>query len=368
MGTPPAFIQDNHTPLKASKNCRVPARDLVSPPELRCFIYSTETVGRGEAAAVTLTGPCYRRLLPNVAHGRRWPMMLANGTTVPRTAPTDVTSGGEARSDGGASFGFALLRGKRPHQEDFATAQARGGGALAWLGGRARFAAWQHVPGGAAGEQVGLFGVFDGHGGPNAADYVHGRLFSNLLRNEKFGTDAVAAITEAFEQTDSEYLMQHSEAVRDDGCTAITAVLLGKRLLVANAGDSRAVLSRAGKAVALSVDHKPNLREERLRIEDAGGVVVWAGTWRVSGVLAVSRAFGDRPLKRFVIPTPDVREEVLGARDEAVILASDGVWDEVVTLVHGIPDAQRAVRRLVEEAYTRGSLDNISAVVLKLRP
>lgn len=43
----------------------------------------------------------------------------------------------------------------------------------------------------------------------------------------------------------------------------------------------------------LSVDHKPNLREERLRIEDAGGVVVWAGTWRVSGVLAVSRAFGE---------------------------------------------------------------------------
>lgn len=77
----------------------------------------------------------------------------------------------------------------------------------------------------------------------------------------------------------------------------------------------------------LSVDHKPNLREERLRIEDAGGVVVWAGTWRVSGVLAVSRAFGDRPLKRYVIPTPDVREEALSSRDDSVILASDGVWD-----------------------------------------
>ena len=51
-------------------------------------------------------------------------------------------------------------------------------------------------------------------------------------------------------------------------------------------------------AYPLSVDHKPNRQDERTRIEDAGGVVVWAGTWRVGGVLAVSRAFGDRLLKR----------------------------------------------------------------------
>ena len=82
-------------------------------------------------------------------------------------------------------------------------------------------------------------------------------------------------------------------------------------------------------AVPLSIDHKPNTREERTRIEDAGGVVVWAGTWRVGGVLAVSRAFGDRPLKRYVIPTPDIRDEQLQPEDEALILASDGLWDVV---------------------------------------
>lgn len=82
-------------------------------------------------------------------------------------------------------------------------------------------------------------------------------------------------------------------------------------------------------AVPMSVDHKPNSKEERTRIEDAGGVVVWAGTWRVGGVLAVSRAFGDRPLKRYVIPTPDIREEVLSSSDDCLILASDGLWDVV---------------------------------------
>lgn len=82
-------------------------------------------------------------------------------------------------------------------------------------------------------------------------------------------------------------------------------------------------------AIALSVDHKPNSKEERQRIENAGGVVVWAGTWRVGGVLAVSRAFGDRPLKRFVISTPEVREEMLTSEDECLILASDGLWDVI---------------------------------------
>eukprot|EP00967_Tisochrysis_lutea_P043238 scaffold52215_cov15-Tisochrysis_lutea.AAC.1 len=82
-------------------------------------------------------------------------------------------------------------------------------------------------------------------------------------------------------------------------------------------------------AQPLSVDHKPNSKEERQRIENAGGVVVWAGTWRVGGVLAVSRAFGDKPLKRYVIATPDIREESLRDDDEFLILASDGLWDVI---------------------------------------
>ena len=39
-------------------------------------------------------------------------------------------------------------------------------------------------------------------------------------------------------------------------------------------------------AYPMSEDHKPNRVDERKRIEQAGGVVVWAGTWRVGGVLA----------------------------------------------------------------------------------
>eukprot|EP00878_Enallax_costatus_P013420 GHUV01014034.1.p1 GENE.GHUV01014034.1~~GHUV01014034.1.p1 ORF type:complete len:277 (+),score=54.61 GHUV01014034.1:429-1259(+) len=256
------------------------------------------------------------------------------------------------RPDGKVSYGFSLLRGKRSTMEDF------------------HHAKFTIDP--KSGQIVGLFGVFDGHGGPHAADYVCSNLFINLLRHSKFNSDITSALVESFEHTDSQYLKQSSSNSKDDGCTAVTAVVVGDRLLVANVGDSRAVLSRKGKAVPMSVDHKPNTREERTRIEDAGGVVVWAGTWRVGGVLAVSRAFGDRPLKRYVIPTPDIRDEVITKDDDCLILASDGLWDVVsnqdaVALVRNIKEADRAAHRLVEEAFQRGSNDNISCVVLKFR-
>ena len=75
------------------------------------------------------------------------------------------------------------------------------------------------------------------------------------------------------------------------------------------AGPDERALPRLA-AVPLSEDHKPNRIDERQRIESAGGVVVWAGTWRVGGVLAVSRAFGDRLLKRYVVAMPDITEQV----------------------------------------------------------
>lgn len=52
-------------------------------------------------------------------------------------------------------------------------------------------------------------------------------------------------------------------------------------MIVANVGDSRAVLCRDGKAVDLSVDHKPEDTKEKGRIEAAGGIVSDDG--RVNG-------------------------------------------------------------------------------------
>ena len=50
------------------------------------------------------------------------------------------------------------------------------------------------------------------------------------------------------------------------GCTACVCLLCGNKIYCANAGDSRAVMCRNGKAIPLSYDHKPNQVNENARI------------------------------------------------------------------------------------------------------
>jgi serine/threonine protein phosphatase PrpC len=74
------------------------------------------------------------------------------------------------------------------------------------------------------------------------------------------------------------------------GCTASVILITKTELYCANAGDSRTVLCKKGRAKDLSVDHKPDLPSERNRIEKANGFVE---DKRVNGMLALSRALGD---------------------------------------------------------------------------
>ncbi|OMO61523.1 phosphatase 2C (PP2C)-like protein [Corchorus capsularis] len=250
--------------------------------------------------------------------------------------------------NGKFSYGYASSPGKRSSMEDFYETRIDG----------------------VDGEIVGLFGVFDGHGGARAAEYVKQNLFSNLISHPKFISDTKSAIADAYNHTDSEFLKSENNQNRDAGSTASTAILVGDRLLVANVGDSRAVICRGGNAIAVSRDHKPDQTDERQRIEDAGGFVMWAGTWRVGGVLAVSRAFGDRLLKQYVVADPEIQEEKVDSSLEFLILASDGLWDvvtneEAVAMIKQIQDPEQAAKRLMQEAYQRGSADNITCVVVR---
>ncbi|KAI1721516.1 protein phosphatase 2C domain-containing protein [Ditylenchus destructor] len=138
----------------------------------------------------------------------------------------------------------------------------------------------------------------------------------------------------------------------DSGATACVALLFENKVIVANVGDSRAVLCRDGHATELSVDHKPEDISEKERIEKAGGCVSEDG--RVNGGLNLSRALGDHFYKRnadipmedqMITAVPDILEIELTDKDTWLIVACDGIWNsmssqEVVDFVNERRDSK----------------------------
>ncbi|CAM6018534.1 unnamed protein product [Sphagnum balticum] len=102
-----------------------------------------------------------------------------------------------------------------------------------------------------------------------------------------------------------------------------------------------------------------------------GGIVVWDGThWLVQGVGGLSRAFGDRLLKQYVVAEPEIQEVTIEEGVDFLVLASAGLWDVVsnqdaVSMVQEyMADVEEAANRLTEEAHHRGSAKNITCVIV----
>jgi len=233
--------------------------------------------------------------------------------------------------------------------------------------------------------RMAFFGVFDGHSGRHAAEFTKVVLPFNVLRNPSFdahrllkeGVESDEAIPDGFMKTDSDFLAVAEKNDFKSGTTAVTLLLLDKHMIVSNVGDSEAVVCRDGKAVQLSTLHTPLNEKEKQRVAAAGGAIVHYGTWRVNGVLAVTRSIGDRTLKAHVTAHPDSVLEPITDKDEFIILASDGLWEmvkyqEAVDFVRaerakiraGDADARSVSRRLVDEAVRKESKDNITAMVI----
>ncbi|KAL2236905.1 UNVERIFIED_CONTAM: putative protein phosphatase 2C 60 [Sesamum indicum] len=225
-----------------------------------------------------------------------------------------------------------------------------------------------------------FFGVYDGHGGKVVAKFCAKYLHQQVLKHEAYlAGDIGTSVQKAFFRMDE--MMRGQRGWRElavlgdkinkftgmiegliwsprggdkndqaddwafeegphsdfsgptSGCTACVALIKGNQLVVANAGDSRCVISRNGQAYNLSRDHKPDLEVERDRILKAGGFI-HAG--RVNGSLNLARAIGDMefkqnkflpPEKQIVTANPDINIVELCDEDEFVVLACDGIWD-----------------------------------------
>ncbi|KAG5563009.1 hypothetical protein RHGRI_005677 [Rhododendron griersonianum] len=298
----------------------------------------------------------------------------------------------EDGQNGWVRYGLSSMQGWRATMED----------AVKWT---------QHAACTDLDDSTSFFGVYDGHGGKVVAKFCAKYLHQQVLKQEAYSAgDIGTSVQKAFFRMDE--MMRGQRGWRElavlgdkinkftgmiegliwsprsgdgndqvdewafeegphsdfsgptSGCTACVAIVRNNQLLVANAGDSRCVISRKGQAYNLSRDHKPDLEAERERILKAGGFI-HAG--RVNGSLNLSRAIGDMEFKQnkflpaekqIVTANPDINTVELCGDDDFMVLACDGIWDcmssqQLVDFVHEQLNVESKLSAVCERVLDR---------------
>ncbi len=235
-----------------------------------------------------------------------------------------------------------------------------------------------------------LLAVWDGHGGGECAEFCAQQVCPHLERRmremEKEGrrpdltvvlAKTAVDLNASFEKHwESQQGGRRTGKTSSPGSTATIALVRdGYELVVAQVGDSRALLCREGEPRRMTEDHCPSKEEEKKRIVRAGGFVECdnIGRYLVNGRLAMSRSIGDLDLKPFgVTPAADIRRRsIKHGKDRFLVLFTDGVSyvltdQEVVECLSRCDQPQEAAEKLVDQALLFASEDNITVLVLPL--
>lgn len=228
--------------------------------------------------------------------------------------------------------------------------------------------------------QSGFFAVYDGYNGAIAAEkcagYFHEILSDKIepvyrsdLSHKEVENQIITALKETYDEMDKFLLLGVNENSRNrwSGCSALTCLLRGNNLYVANAGTVRAILCKSdGSVVQLSRDHTPFNKKERRRITKNGQVSTSEKSVLVNGLVSSTRGLGnhgDPSLKSVVIHHPDVKCVPLDESDQFLILASNGIWEvfneqEVLLLLDDIIpelDVKAVVRRMQNSRSNKAS-------------
>lgn len=247
-----------------------------------------------------------------------------------------------------------------------------------------------------------MYGVFDGHGkaGHDVSDFVKVNLPKLILRDQRFRKpDMGDSLKDAFKKMQSLIATASRTGklqadMAGTTCSVAFHDVAANTLTVSHVADSTIVLGKrqGGKLVGskLTRDHKPDLPDERKRIEKAGGRVVFDGyanhrvyakNGRYPG-LNMSRCLGDLLGHQDAgcSAEPEVNTIPLQPEDEILLVCSDGVWEflepeEVVDIVNVAPkEAQQAADKLAKVAWDRwiqaegGSVvDDITVILIFLK-
>lgn len=224
---------------------------------------------------------------------------------------------------------------------------------------------------------IGIFAIFDGHGGIEVAKYCERYFESKLQEQQEYATkkDIPKALESTFLGLDRQLMSQKgmqeliaiskeypnqvspveralrfhadksalnhikqnqysAETMEGKGCTANVAMIVGSTIICANAGDSKCVVAENGRAIPLSIDHKPTLKKERERIYKAGSTVNIEG--RIDGNLNLSRAIGDLSYKKnlklqlheqAITSLPEIKMYQINNKTDFLIMGCDGIWE-----------------------------------------
>lgn len=221
-------------------------------------------------------------------------------------------------------------------------------------------------------------GVYDGHGGNLTSEFIKQNIVSIYSNTQR------SSITERLELTYQQlekqffdyFKMIHGRDV--SGSTACTLLLTPNTIYIANTGDSRCIISEQGKALALTIDHKPSEPIELSRIKQNKELITYTGVYRIGG-LAVSRVIGDFHIKKntkSVIYRPDIFMAKRNEYQDFILLATDGLYDvmtnqEIVNFVHKqmrtTYDLDIISKRLVEFSIkVKKSYDDVSVIIILL--
>ena len=257
-------------------------------------------------------------------------------------------------------------------------------------------------------KSLNLFGVFDGHGGKEIAQFVSNHFSDEFIQNKKYlNGDIKNALKETFIKMDEimqtlngkEEIKKYARKSKEEdelqsineppnpqmkmfsqlipqknpesdeislrtGCTACVCAIeeKSKKVYFANAGDSRVVICKKGKAIPMSVDHKPDLEKEKDRIYKADG---WISDGRVKGNLNLTRGLGDleyksnkhlKPEEQIITADPDILSNDFNNDVDFIIVGCDGIWDclsnqqacdFVLSRIH--KDKNRKLSKIIEE-------------------
>ncbi|VDL77786.1 unnamed protein product [Nippostrongylus brasiliensis] len=159
-----------------------------------------------------------------------------------------------------------------------------------------------------------FFGIFDGHGGHEASEYVRRNLLNNIMKNEMFDSDDDDDILEAIRlgflathhgiwKVVAEWPRTASGYPSTAGTTVSIAILRNGKLYSGHVGDSAIILLKRAYRKdnsedliphRLTVDHKPESEDEQTRIRIAGGSVALKS--------GVARVVWTRPMKHHTGP------------------------------------------------------------------